>query len=713
MVHHLKQDGNSDADIRREIPKVSGVYVKGSVCGVDVIFTIDTGASSSLISQRIYKEIPKSDRPSMKIKNPLVNSANGKPIKCDGDATFDMLFGPLYLEKPLVVADITDDILLGADVLMGDASGPADLLLSEKKILFRNTEVPIELAGYPMDKTRRVTVADECTIPAMSEKVIEVFVNTEEPDSDFQLIIEPDPGVSERYSLAMASSLVDIRRTVTQSVRVMNPFTTSTTLYQDSLIGYAEPITDIMAIIENEDEHEVTDCSAVRTIETGGRSKEKVTIGTGSATPVPEHLSSLFEETAKNKTPTEVEVLRNFFIQNQDVFSKDDLDIGRTNLTEHIIETETVKPFKSAPRRIPLQFIDEADAAVQKFFDQGTVRESTSPWASPLVFVRKKNGQVRPCVDYRQLNAATRKDAYPLPRTQDCFDSVAGSTLFSSMDITSAYNQIPVREEDIPKTAFVTKHGLFEFTTMPFGLCNAPATFQRLMELALAGLQWKICLIYLDDILVFSKTFDEHMGRLNAVLDRIRKANLKLKPVKCHFLQAEVAYLGHILSAEGVRPNPENLDKVQAWKQPRNVKEVQSFLGLANYYRRFVPSYSYHVRSLIDLTRKNRPFNWTDACTEAFHFVKKELTSPPVMAHPSRDGKFILDTDASLHSIGAVLSQEQKGEIKVLAYGSKSLSKTERNYCVNWHLCLDVPSLEDLLMPSSQSGMLQYMHLSS
>ena len=571
-----------------------------------------------------------------------------------------------------------------ADILLGDESGPADLLLSQKTIRFRSTEIPIEVAGYPKDKIRRVTVADDYIIPAMSETLVQVFVEREETEEQADFILEPDPSLAERYSLAMAASMVDINRTVTQAVRLMNPFPTPTKLHQNSLIGYAEPVEEVTVIKEIEDSPEKTNMNSIRNIVIGEEYSDEDEAGTSTTDVIniPEHLIELFEETAKDKSPEEITVLQQFFTQNQDVFSKNDLDIGRTYLTEHVIETEEGRPFKSAPRRIPLQFIDEADAAVQKLFDQGTVRESTSPWASPLVFVRKKNGQLRPCVDYRRLNAVTRKDAYPLPRTQDCFDAVAGSTLFSSMDITSAYNQIPIREKDIPKTAFVTKHGLFEFTTMPFGLCNAPATFERLMELALAGLQWKICLIYLDDVLVFSKTFDEHMNRLNAVLDRIRKANLKLKPVKCHFLRPEVAYLGHILSAEGVQPNPDNLAKVQAWKQPTTVKEVQSFLGLANYYRRFIQDYSYHVRPLIDLTKKNKFFNWTEDCTKAFQFVKEELTSPPIMSHPSREGDFILDTDASLVSIGAVLSQIQDGEVKVLAYGSKSLSKTEQNYCV-------------------------------
>jgi transposase InsO family protein len=250
------------------------------------------------------------------------------------------------------------------------------------------------------------------------------------------------------------------------------------------------------------------------------------------------------------------------------------------------------------------------------------------------------------------------------------------------MDVTSAYNQIPIRVADIPKTAFVTKYGLFEFTVMPFGLCNAPATFQRVIELALTGLQWKTCLIYLDDCLVFSKTFEEHIIRLSDVLDRIRNACLKLKPGKCHLVQDQVTYLGHILSSDGITPNKENVEKIIQWQRPTKVKQVQSFLGMANYYRRFISDYSSHVRPLIDLTKKGKTFEWTTFCENAFQHVKGVLSSPKVMAHPQGEGRFILDCDACEVSIGAVLSQLQNGIERVIAYGSKSLSKAERNYCV-------------------------------
>jgi hypothetical protein len=261
-------------------------------------------------------------------------------------------------------------------------------------------------------------------------------------------------------------------------------------------------------------------------------------------------------------------------------------------------------------------------------------------------------------------------------------DAVSGARVFSTLDITSAYNQIPVREADVPKTAFVTKYGLYEFTTMPFGLCNTPATFQRVMKLALSGLQWNTCLIYLDDVIIFSKTHEEHADKLRSVLERIRAAGLKLKPSKCYLFQEEVTFLGHIISHEGILPNPDNVARLAKWPQPANVKEVRSFLGLGNYYRRFVKNYSTLVKPLTELTKKDRVFGWSEACQNAFTALKEALLGPEIMAYPSEIGDYILNTDACDVSIGAVLSQVQDGREKVIAYGSRTLNKAEKNYCV-------------------------------
>ena len=230
-------------------------------------------------------------------------------------------------------------------------------------------------------------------------------------------------------------------------------------------------------------------------------------------------------------------------------------------MIEHSIDVGNSKPIKQHPRRVPVALAAEEEKVIQQLQKQGVIRKSTSPWASLICLVQKKSGKKRPCVDYRKLNEITKKDAFPLPRISNCLDADADAKYYSTFDLTSGFHQISIQEQDIEKTAFCTKYGLFEYLTMPMGLTNSPAVFQRLMEIVLRGLQWHTCLIYLDDVLVFGSNFDEHMDRVREVLSRIRDAGLKLKPEKCQLLQTTVSFWGFKLSAAGILPNSDNLSK--------------------------------------------------------------------------------------------------------------------------------------------------------
>lgn len=397
---------------------------------------------------------------------------------------------------------------------------------------------------------------------------------------------------------------------------------------------------------------------------------------------MPEHLVKLFQDSAGHLADDDQLRLAEFLKRNADVFAKSSDDLGRTSLVKHRIDTGANRPVKQPPRRVPVHKKHIVQEELDKMITRGVIEPCDGPWSSPIVLVTKKDGTTRFCIDFRVVNQLTRKDAYPLPRIEDNIDALQGSTLYSTLDLISGFWQVEVDPRDRDKTAFsVGGGGLYRFVTMPFGLCNAPATFERLMERVLKGLQWEIAVLYIDDVVVFSKTVDEHLERLDRVLERFREAGLRLKASKCQLLSERVEFLGYIISANGVEVEPGKIAKVKQWPTPKCLRDVRSFVGLCAYYRRFVPDFSTICKPLFMLTKKGQPFVWGPAQAEAMSTMKKLLTEAPILSYPKPEGRYVLDTDASNVGIGAVLSQEQEGEEKVIAYGSKVLNKAQMNYC--------------------------------
>ncbi|MGH0129364.1 UNVERIFIED_CONTAM: hypothetical protein FKN15_043515 [Acipenser sinensis] len=363
-------------------------------------------------------------------------------------------------------------------------------------------------------------------------------------------------------------------------------------------------------------------------------------------------------------------------------FATNPEDVGRTHMVQHSIDTGEARPIKLRPRRQPLARQEATEEALKEMREAGIIEPSDSPWTSPVVMVPKKDGKWRFCVDYRRLNDVTEKDSYPLPRIDESLDLVAGSKWFSSLDLRSGYWQVALSPAGRPKTAFSTGRGLWQFTVMPFGLCNAPATFERLMEKVLVGLPPTECLVYLDDLLVHGKTFQAALASLREVLRRVTEAGLKLHPEKCQFLRKEVTFLGHRVGEDGISTEPCKVTAVRDWPTPINLRQLRGFLGLASYYRRFVQGFATIAAPLHCLLRKGEPFEWTQERREAFDSLKMALCQSPVLAPPDPHSTFLLDTDASDEGIGAVLSQPGSDGEQVVAYYSRSLSKTERRYCV-------------------------------
>ncbi|KAI5627544.1 hypothetical protein C0J50_12903, partial [Silurus asotus] len=388
-----------------------------------------------------------------------------------------------------------------------------------------------------------------------------------------------------------------------------------------------------------------------------------------------------------------------------DVFSTGEWDVGLAHGVEHHIRLTDTRPFRERSRRIAPADIDDVRRHIKELLAAGIIKESRSPYASPIVIARKKSGAIRMCVDYRTLNARTIPDQYTTPRIDDALDCLAGSKWFSVLDLRSGYYQIAMANDDKEKTAFICPLGFFQFERMPQGITGAPATFQRLMEKAVGDMHLLQVIVYLDDIIVFGRTLEEHEERLLKVLDRLRECGLKVSIDKCQFCQTQVRYVGHIVSADGVSPDPAKIEAVTRWKMPTDLKSLRSFLGFCGFYRRFIKQYSSIVRPLTELTKgypptsgqnrkaegvqkyykESEPFGkrWGDHCTDAFHKIIHCLTHAPVLAFADPAQPYVLHVDASLNGLGAVLNQKHPNGLRPVAFASRKLSASEQRYPVH------------------------------
>ena len=383
-----------------------------------------------------------------------------------------------------------------------------------------------------------------------------------------------------------------------------------------------------------------------------------------------------------NLNQQQQEDLRKLIMSFSDIFTKQN---GRTEVTRHQIKLiPDSKPFNSPPYRYAPAKREVIEQNLKEMKEEGIIKPSKSPWASPVVLAPKKDGTIRFCVDYRKLNSITIRDAYPIPRIDDTLNALQEAKFVSTLDLRSGYWQVEMDKDSKEKTAFITHKGLYEFNVMPYGLTNAPATFQRLMDVVLAGLKWQCCLVYIDDVIIYSPTFDQHLNDLKEVFQTLREANLTLKASKCYFCRREMKYLGHIITQDGIKPDPTLIKAVSDFPQPKTIKDVQSFLGLSGYYRRFIKDYAKIAeplnKQLRQLKDKNYHLNWTSECTNALETLKKKLTNAPIMSTPNFKEPFILELDACEYGLGAVLAQEYDKKKFVIAYASRTLSPPERNY---------------------------------
>ncbi|GJS67962.1 putative reverse transcriptase domain-containing protein [Tanacetum coccineum] len=385
------------------------------------------------------------------------------------------------------------------------------------------------------------------------------------------------------------------------------------------------------------------------------------------------HGDGMIEDKSEKKRLEDVPIVQDF----PEVFPEDLPGLPPTRQVEFQIDlVPGAAPVARAPYRLAPSEMKELSEQLKELSDKGFIRPSSSPWGAPVLFVKKKDGSFRMCIDYRELNKLTVKNRYPLPRIDDLFDQLQGSSVYSKIDLRSGYHQLRVREEDVPKTAFRTRYGHYEFQVMPFGLTNAPAVFMDLMNRVCKPYLDKFVIVFIDDILIYSKNKKEHEEHLKQILELLKKEELYAKFSKCEFWIPKVQFLGHVIDSEGIHVDPAKIESIKDWTSPKSPTEIRQFLGLAGYYRRFIEGFSKIAKPMTKLTQKKVKFVWGDKQEAAFQLLKQKLCSAPILALPEGSEDFIAYCDASKKGLGAVLMQREK----VISYASRQLKIHEKNY---------------------------------
>ena len=514
-----------------------------------------------------------------------------------------------------------------------------------------------------------------------------------------QVCLVPNPNSQSSVILGRSFSVTRNGLCVSD---LLNTLDTTVSIQLGKKLGYALPMRTDYEETQNLKKHSVKDkilkrVNDLKSIHKLFSMKSETDYGLSSCSNFPERPSSYELESDKPVLPEkehlkgeigegDFEKLRDLLNRNADVFSKQKADIGCCNFVEHEIELkEGAVPHREGARRMTPHKSEACRAEIEMLLEYDMTEPSKSPWACGVVMAKKKGGQLRFCCDFRYLNAVTIKDAYPIPRIDESLSKLGDAKFFTTLDLGSAFWQVPLRKKDREKTGFACELGLYQWKMMPFCLCNATATFQRLMATFQRKKNGNLVMCYMDDVVIATPTLEDHIDRLDEVFGCMKRAGLKCKPSKCEILRDSIKYLGRMVDRHGVRPDPEAVEAVLTWKAPRTDTQLLSFLGFANYYREFIKGYADKVYPMQKLMRnKGKKFEWSDEAQVAFENIWRELCEAPVLGMPTEKGMYVLDTDASVVAISGILHQEQEWNgrtvLRPIAYGSKVLSDTEMRY---------------------------------
>lgn len=619
---------------------------------------LDTGASITIVSQEFLGKTCYKDSPLLSAKHPKVKGVTGNYLKVLGMLDIEIFIdGMVFVHSVHVIQDLHYSFILGLDFLRTNHAN-IDYATNTLNI---DTKTNMHVCPIIAD-TGLARAIGNVIIPKRSETTIRVKISRCVEGEE--VLLEPVPALALKHIIA-AKCIVTVHNHGAY-LKVMNPTYNDINLTHNQVLATVQELSKGKVIPLEEE--------SVTNINT-------VSMGTEKS----ECKSDLqFDLSDSDLTEIQKQNLQKFLVGYRDIFSADLSELGKTSLYKHKIETfPGSKPVRKQFYRTSPQTAKEIRRQVDEMLKHDIIQPSNSEWHSPVVMVRKKNGQMRFACDYRALNKITVPMSFPLPHLETVFDAIGETKAqyFTNLDFRSAFWQVEMSPCSQHKAAFITQDGVYEWKRMPFGLMNSPISFQTLMSGVLREMNFRSVLVYIDDVLIFSKDFSTHLRDIAQVFSKLREAGLTLQPSKCHFAVKQLKFLGHVISRHGVEVDPEKTKAVNEFPVPRKQKHVRSFLGMANYYRKFIHNYAKIATPLNALLRHDVRFQWTSECQTAFETLKSALISAPILSYPDPQKSFILTCDASDKAIGYYLSQQSSDKKEhVIAYGGKALSKEEKRY---------------------------------
>ena len=500
-----------------------------------------------------------------------------------------------------------------------------------------------------------------------------------------QVLLEPRQSLALKHIVA-AKCLVKVNKSKAY-LRVLNPTHRDITLPANEILATVSDIepASVFTLSTEDSNSSANMCETNNTTPTSNDGDPTSNQTDSQSTALLDHeLPSDFF--GSDLTTEQKSAFLDMINRRRNCFAFDNSELGKTDVCTHHIETlPGTRPVRRRPYHTNPASRREIDRQVEEMIQNDIIEPSNSGWHSPVLLVKKPSGEFRFVVDYRDLNKSSVPQSFPLPQLSSVFDALGESKAqwLSSLDLKSGFWQIGMDESSKHKAAFITQSGVYEWKRMPFGLMNAPITFQTLMTNVLRDINWRFVLCYIDDILIFSPTFELHLQHIEEVLDRLQEANLKLHPSKCHFAVKQLKFLGHVISRRGVEVDPDKTEALKNFPAPRNQKEVRRFIGMANYYRKFIKDFASKATPLNSLLKKGIKFEWSPKCQEAFESLKHCLLTAPVLSYPDPNKSFTLTCDASDNAISYILGQPTAdNKEQVIAYGGKALSAEEKKYSV-------------------------------